>query len=1194
MPVSPVSIALFNDTGDSPHVGCLAVSQAHRRMLRQANAVVRHAFFTTEWRQLEASSLEESIARALGSPELRRVFAETEVVVVNGEGTIHHGRGRHLLGILAAAQQLGVPTYLVNAVLQDTDEARGILRGLNDCTVRDKRSSEYLSALDVAHRLVPDSIFEAEFLPAPLHDFADSLVITDCHPERTAEFRNALGCLASEWQGAVAWYELESPNRVFDWRHAVADLRRAAVVVTGRHHGACLAMRAGVPFVTLPSNTWKLEGLLEQLYGYPARARDAALPLAERVQAALSSRAWFADLPRRYPATPLSTFQAIGDARRVARTPSPRSSVNRAALNAAKLVTKPGGSVLHCGAGVTDLVSSLLSDGVDAWAMEVAPIGGPYPAERLLLGSPESLPVEDGRFFTVVIGNGWLEHLEPAEMECALPELARVTGDVLIVHLSDRPYRSERAAAQRRSRSWWEQRFLEAGFRRHPRSLSLVDFEGLEQESAEAVLVLQKLRARAATAYPLSALAAERDLHMDMLRETGRCADAHIARYEWARAWVRPGDVVVDAACGLGYGSAILWDGSEASRVVGLDVSESAVAYARENYTTGRPGVEFRACDVEPWEGWPDASVDCIVSFETLEHLVDPRRFLEGARRVLKPGGRFLGSVPHAWVDDTGQDPNPHHLHVSDLDRLVQAVAPFMLIDQIYVQSAGGHAERFAPQRLLRNAGWPDPDAAIVSRAEWLLLSAVKDPLERCDVAYTETVFPAPPGRVPNAIAFARDYVNPWALHAVVMGSFRVRSPHLLTALAERWLEISPPDSADAGAALCVLAYRELDAQGHSQLDRSRFPVRVPGTPFSLAVDSRDLVHRIRDYCARPATQPQVCRWQISLLFVLGQMHLRRGNLAEAEAVFRTCASRDATAFTPHLETKTTEAAWRAGRLALERGDTARAASDWAGAASALERVKAAPIAEWLITPDRPAAFEAGDGLREITLAIDNATLCANGLRRLRDPAGAWRPGPGPVDRNHQRNLARLLDTVDQRGGEIQSLREALAEARAELQQAHRGWRATREALGRELPRCRAERAALLARLKRINDADGREHGLRIGIFGTGEGAMRVWEAVSEIDLAEVAWFADNDAARQGQRLLWIEVLAPAAAMTRPVDAVVIGSMHLDPMRRQLLGLGVEECRIVMPRVGVSAAPLRDQLRQELERVRPLTATGSR
>jgi hypothetical protein len=120
---APIAVALFNDNGDYPHVGCLAVSDAHRRMLRRAGTVVRHAFFQRDWHTFASGTLDEGRAAALASPELRRVFDEVDAVIVNGEGTIHHRQGWYLVAILGAAQRLGVPTVLVNAVLQSRIES---------------------------------------------------------------------------------------------------------------------------------------------------------------------------------------------------------------------------------------------------------------------------------------------------------------------------------------------------------------------------------------------------------------------------------------------------------------------------------------------------------------------------------------------------------------------------------------------------------------------------------------------------------------------------------------------------------------------------------------------------------------------------------------------------------------------------------------------------------------------------------------------------------------------------------------------------------------------------------------------------------------------------------------------------------------------------------------------------------------
>jgi SAM-dependent methyltransferase len=56
--------------------------------------------------------------------------------------------------------------------------------------------------------------------------------------------------------------------------------------------------------------------------------------------------------------------------------------------------------------------------------------------------------------------------------------------------------------------------------------------------------------------------------------------------------------------------------------------------------------------DTEYFEGdrWPvdDASVDVVLATETLEHVPEPSSFLAEARRVLRPGGKLILTVPFA------------------------------------------------------------------------------------------------------------------------------------------------------------------------------------------------------------------------------------------------------------------------------------------------------------------------------------------------------------------------------------------------------------------------------------------------------------------------------------------------------------------------------------------------------------------
>ncbi|WP_422649192.1 class I SAM-dependent methyltransferase [Cupriavidus sp. H18C1] len=176
---------------------------------------------------------------------------------------------------------------------------------------------------------------------------------------------------------------------------------------------------------------------------------------------------------------------------------------------------------------------------------------------------------------------------------------------------------------------------------------------------------------------------------MDMLRESGSRSDAHVFRYQLAARFVRPGDVVLDAASGLGYGSHLIWTGTKASKVIGIDGSEYAAKYASSNFGYADEGLEFREGFLpQCLHSIPDNSVDLVVSFETLEHVEDPEGLLAEFDRVLAPGGRFIGSVPNDWSDETGEDPNPFHLHVYTLEKFRQQLRARFAVEKFFSQTA--------------------------------------------------------------------------------------------------------------------------------------------------------------------------------------------------------------------------------------------------------------------------------------------------------------------------------------------------------------------------------------------------------------------------------------------------------------------------------------------------------------------------
>lgn len=141
----------------------------------------------------------------------------------------------------------------------------------------------------------------------------------------------------------------------------------------------------------------------------------------------------------------------------------------------------------------------------------------------------------------------------------------------------------------------------------------------------------------------------------------GEIAHEHWHRYAFARTLCR-GRRVLDAACGEGYGSALLAD--EAVEVVGVDVADEAVAHARAAYADRR-NLRFERGSVAALP-LADASVDTIVSFETVEHLpadLQPQMLAEFAR-VLRPGGILVLSAPNPVEYSQARGyRNPFHLH---------------------------------------------------------------------------------------------------------------------------------------------------------------------------------------------------------------------------------------------------------------------------------------------------------------------------------------------------------------------------------------------------------------------------------------------------------------------------------------------------------------------------------------------------
>ncbi len=144
----------------------------------------------------------------------------------------------------------------------------------------------------------------------------------------------------------------------------------------------------------------------------------------------------------------------------------------------------------------------------------------------------------------------------------------------------------------------------------------------------------------------------------------------HLARYRFARERARGG--ILDVACGAGYGSAMLG-------AVGADVDAAALRYAARRHR-GR----YVAADALrlPF----GRAFDTVVSFETVEHVPDPERFVSECVRVLRPGGRLIISTPNreVWSPHSARPFLRHHLREFNRREFLALLRPLRV--ELYCQ----------------------------------------------------------------------------------------------------------------------------------------------------------------------------------------------------------------------------------------------------------------------------------------------------------------------------------------------------------------------------------------------------------------------------------------------------------------------------------------------------------------------------
>lgn len=288
---------VLGDTSAAPHHGCELVMANLRRGLARVgiDIVLEHSGKT--W-QLDAQ-----VAASLQSADL---------LVINGEGTMHHDRpqGYDFVEAAEVAARSGVPAYLVNCTWQQNSrslaERAKVFRRIH---VRESQSAAELASAGTVSVVTPDLTLATDWEPETaarrgwlvtdstmtdvtleLYGISQGLKDSNFVPVISSEcpklgwdrrIKRKLQQYTGQMLGqiGIASSYVSLSYAVPDARAFLNCLSHCEAMLTGRFHAVCFAILTGTPFLAMRSNSSKIESLMRDVGLSPDRMVERRTPL---------------------------------------------------------------------------------------------------------------------------------------------------------------------------------------------------------------------------------------------------------------------------------------------------------------------------------------------------------------------------------------------------------------------------------------------------------------------------------------------------------------------------------------------------------------------------------------------------------------------------------------------------------------------------------------------------------------------------------------------------------------------------------------------------------------------------------------------------------------------------------------------------------------------------------------------------
>ncbi|HWL82075.1 MAG TPA: polysaccharide pyruvyl transferase family protein [Roseomonas sp.] len=256
-------VVIVNDTRSDGHYGCYAVMEAVVTIISRLGMEIIHS------QAVDKPWIEDT--------EFLQKAAQADLMIVNGEGTIHHSWSRaQLLARIGpfCRRTLRIPSILINSTFyQNSVDTYAQLADFSLVAVRDKAS-----AVEAARFGLRDMAYCPDL--SMYHDYSGLREKREnATPLRIGASTSTLKDVKLQIQRYIEDKNVENINIFYNKKNPAADsiftcarkLASLDLLITGQFHATCFAIATRTPFVSITSNTPKIENLLTDAFGSTRR-----------------------------------------------------------------------------------------------------------------------------------------------------------------------------------------------------------------------------------------------------------------------------------------------------------------------------------------------------------------------------------------------------------------------------------------------------------------------------------------------------------------------------------------------------------------------------------------------------------------------------------------------------------------------------------------------------------------------------------------------------------------------------------------------------------------------------------------------------------------------------------------------------------------------------------------------------------